>query len=235
MKKTTITYLKHSGFFVETEKSCLLFDYWKGSLPLIPAEKTLYVFASHAHHDHYAKAIFDLSKVCKKVYYILSFDIRNVGREWENVENVTFLDIHESKRVGDCEISSLKSTDEGLAFTVKVDGRNIYHAGDLHDWYWPGEPEEENLAYGKAYKEEIARIKDQKFDFSFVVLDPRQEYAGGWGMDYFLENVKSRYVFPMHLWGAYEYLKEYKDKVQDKYPETEIIEITNPGQSFVME
>ena len=33
MDKVTVTYIKHSGFLVETKESYLLFDNWEGSLP----------------------------------------------------------------------------------------------------------------------------------------------------------------------------------------------------------
>ena len=38
-KKMKITYIGHSSFSVETEKSIFIFDYFKGELPGIPADK----------------------------------------------------------------------------------------------------------------------------------------------------------------------------------------------------
>ena len=49
MDKVTVTYIKHSGFLVETKESYLLFDYWEGKLPELQYDKELYVFSSHAH------------------------------------------------------------------------------------------------------------------------------------------------------------------------------------------
>ena len=57
-----ITYIHHSAFLAETSHACLLFDYFEGTLPEIPAEKPLYVFASHRHPDHFSKVIFDLAQ-----------------------------------------------------------------------------------------------------------------------------------------------------------------------------
>ena len=48
----TITYINHSGFFVELDTVCLLFDWWKGELPELP-DKPLLVFVSHRHADHF--------------------------------------------------------------------------------------------------------------------------------------------------------------------------------------
>ena len=36
-----ITYIGHSGFYVELEEALLLFDYYKGSMPKLPHEKGL--------------------------------------------------------------------------------------------------------------------------------------------------------------------------------------------------
>lgn len=48
-----VTYLGHSGFLLEMEDALLLFDYYQGSLPEMDPEKTLFVFVSHVHYDHY--------------------------------------------------------------------------------------------------------------------------------------------------------------------------------------
>ena len=55
MSKLTVTYIKHSGFLIETANSYLLFDYWQGKLPELQYDKELYIFSSHAHHDHYTR------------------------------------------------------------------------------------------------------------------------------------------------------------------------------------
>ena len=49
-----ITYITHSSFFIETDRTCLLFDYYTGTIPKVPEGKKLYVFASHRHGDHYS-------------------------------------------------------------------------------------------------------------------------------------------------------------------------------------
>ena len=70
MDKVTVTYIKHSGFLVETKESYLLFDYWEGKLPELQYDKELYVFSSHAHHDHYTKDIFKLENKCIKKLFM---------------------------------------------------------------------------------------------------------------------------------------------------------------------
>ena len=81
----------------------------------------------------------------------------------------------------------------------------------------------------------MEHFSGKELDVSFVVLDPRQEEAGTWGMDYFLKHVRSRYIFPMHCWNNYRMIREYKAKNDAKYPTCEIMGITGPGQEFVLE
>ena len=156
MSKLTVTYIKHSGFLIETANSYLLFDYWQGKLPELQYDKELYIFSSHAHHDHYTKDIFKLENKCQRVVYVLSSDIKRASSFWKKAENVIFMKPHEEKEIDDCVISTLKSTDEGVAFLVKTEGKTIYHAGDLHWWDWPGEPEEDNKMMEQLYKAEMA-------------------------------------------------------------------------------
>lgn len=232
-KQCKVTYIKHSGILIETRSSYLLFDYWEGEIPKLNSKKNLYVLSSHAHRDHFTKDIFKLENSCITVEYLLSSDIRTKSSFWKRAENVTFLDPCTEKQIGELRVKTFLSTDEGIAFLVKLDGLNIYHAGDLHWWYWPGDPEEDNEGRRKEnYLKEIRKLKDEQIDISFVVLDPRQEYAGGYGMDQFLSRVHSRYVFPIHFWEDYSYIREYKKKNENKYPATCIMEITGKGQTF---
>lgn len=232
MKKgLKVTYLKHSGFLVETPDKYLLFDYWKGEIPSLNYKKKLYVFASHVHHDHYVKDIFKLENQCESVKYILSFDIER-SNDWKKAEQVYFLDANESVEIDDLQIKTLCSTDEGVAFLVKTDDYTIYHAGDLHWWHWPGDPEKDNQRRKETYQKEIDLLEGEKIDCAFVVLDPRQEEAGSWGMEYFLKHVESRYVFPMHCWEKYEIIKDFKEKNDTKYLTATIMDITAPGQIF---
>ncbi len=235
MSRVHVTYLQHSGFLVETEHSCLLFDYWKGAIPDLDFHKDLYIFSSHAHHDHYCREIFKLENACQNVSYILSSDIRESSRDWKKADNVTFLNVHEHGSVGECEIDTLYSTDEGVAYLVNIDGVRIYHAGDLHWWDWPGEPQDENEEMGRLYRQEIDSIQNRELDLAFVVLDPRQEESGTLGMDYFLRHVKARYVFPMHCWEDYKLIADYKKENDRKYPMTKIVGISEAGQCFEME
>ena len=55
-----ITYIFHSGFLVETDRFCYLFDYEKGPLPEADPKKPILVLSSHGHGDHYNEEVFSL-------------------------------------------------------------------------------------------------------------------------------------------------------------------------------
>lgn len=233
MKRTCkVTYLEHSGFLLETENRYLLFDYIQGELPSFSYEKPLYVFVSHAHRDHYSRSIFKLENSCRKVTYILSFDVRETDSSWKKADDVHIVDYDHKYQIGDLLLETLKSTDEGVAFLLEADGLSIYHAGDLHWWEFPEREEARNRENIRNYKREIAKIAGRRFDIAFVVLDPRQGDLGGRGLDLFLSESGARYVFPMHLWGRYDLITDYKARNQLKYITSQIMDIRYAGQVF---
>ena len=92
----------------------------------------------------------------------------------------------------------LERTDDEhmLAFIVKTKEGTIYHAGDLNDWYWDGEPKADNQRLTSAYHVEIRKIKGMHFDAAFVPLDPRQGDHYADGILYFLKNIDCNVIFP---------------------------------------
>ena len=71
-----IIYLGHSGFLIETFTAYYVFDYIRGELPAFSENKKIYVFVSHAHHDHWNSDIFYDDRLSKAKLYILGFDIK---------------------------------------------------------------------------------------------------------------------------------------------------------------
>lgn len=217
-----ITYLYNSGFIVELEKHILLFDYFKGTIPSLDPSKPLYIFISHFHHDHYNPAIYDLNH--PKITYIIDRKIKNTG-----------LKVYPNKTydIDDFHLQTLLSTDEGVAFVINVEGKYIYHAGDLHWWHWIGEPEADNKYQAGTFKKEISKIADINFDLMMIPLDPRLEETGWWGMDYILKNIKTRYVLPMHFSEDIDKMHEYLDHEPLNHYHN-IIRIHNEGEIFIL-
>ena len=220
-----VTFIEHSGFMVEMEQNVLLFDYYQGEIPSFDGSKTLYVFASHSHADHYDPAIWKLKEQYKDIHYILSDDIKDN-------EGAVVMKAHEKKEVAGIEIETLRSNDMGVAFLVKVEGKTIYHAGDLNWWHWNGEPEEDNEYYKKTFQDEMKYLEGKKIDLAFMLLDPRQEDKYCWGMNYFLEHTDSKVVFPMHCFEHYKINHHYLNCGDGRRWKNIVRDITGAGQVF---
>lgn len=203
----TITYLNHSGFFVELDTVCLLFDYWQGRLPEPVPGKKLLAFASHSHHDHYNPEIFSYAAKWGNAKVILGNDIRlSAKRKAElGVADGEFLRLgpDRTETVLGAEIRTLRSTDSGVAFLVKADGRTIYHAGDLNLWVWDGESDADNAAMTEAFETEIAKLKGVKIDLAFLTLDARQGADAARGFDHCMRTLDIQKAVPMHSFGNY--------------------------------
>ena len=220
-----VTFIEHSGFMVEMEQNVLLFDYYQGEIPSFDGSKTLYVFASHSHADHYDPAIWKLKEQYKDIHYILSDDIKDN-------EGAVVMKAHEKKEVAGIEIETLRSNDMGVAFLVEVEGKTIYHAGDLNWWHWNGEPEEDNEYYKKTFQDEMKYLEGKKIDLAFMLLDPRQEDKYCWGMNYFLEHTDSKVVFPMHCFKHYNINHHYLNCEDGRRWKDIVRDITGSGQVF---
>jgi hypothetical protein len=65
-----------------------------------------------------------------------------------------------------------------------VEGKVIYHAGDLNWWHWNGEPDEDNVYYKETFLKEMKYLEGKEIDVAFMLLDPRQEDKYCLGMNY---------------------------------------------------
>lgn len=236
-----ITYLSHSGFLIESESAYLLFDYYKGEIPVLKKEKPLAIFVSHSHHDHYNKDIFQLFHQMTHVTYYLSDDIKTdtlpehlKNNSSSEREEVIFLGPDEKLSHGGLEIETLLSTDEGVAFQVDLDGQRLFHAGDLHWWHWIGDPDSENEERKKKFIHEINKIEGRYFDAAFLVLDPRQEEAFDWGFDYFMKHTHTKAAFPMHFWGDHSVISAYCSSPKAVEIKDRVMNIQKEGQFFFL-
>lgn len=223
----TVTYLYHSGFAVEFDDIVLVFDYYKGELPETAKGKKLYVFSSHYHKDHFQYKVFDWADRYDATY-ILSKDIRTKGSEGRTVK----VKRRQKLSVDQLQIQTLRSTDEGVAFLVRVEGVTIYHAGDLNWWHWEEEGPEYNEKMKRDYQAEIGTIEGEHIDLAFVPLDPRLEEAYGWGIDHFMRHTETVHLFPMHLWGSYKTILRFMDDPLSEDYRDKIIRIAKRQQRF---
>ena len=221
-----VTYLNHSGILVELNDRYCIFDYYRGELPLLDRNKEVIVFCSHVHEDHYNPLIFELLDERRIRYQaVLANDISDEKR-LSKIKR-SFVEPNQSYQLdGGLQFETLLSNDSGVAFIVSSDEGIIYHSGDLNDWYWEGEPEEDNLELRTIYHSEIGKIRGRHFDLAFVPLDPRLEMHYADGLLYFLENVDCDAIYPIHYWGdpsvIQRFITEYPE-YQSRIRNTEVV------------
>lgn len=229
-----ITYISHSGFVVELEHHIFVFDYFRGDLPKLDAEKKIIVYASHAHHDHFVNAIFDWKLAYPNIQYVLSSDIRkSVKKELSerNLEEcVTFMRANQKLEMDTVQIETLRSTDAGVAFLIKCEDRCIYHAGDLNWWHWEGEPEYFNSHMKEAYLKEMKKLSGVKIDAAFVPVDPRLGRQYYYGIDALAKNAEVRYFIPMHCWDDYSVFEKLMMQEETKQYRDRICKISQEGE-----
>ncbi len=240
-------FLGHSGFLIELPSVTLLFDWTEGELPELRRDVPLYVFASHAHPDHFDPKIFALdpwkNKVLSEdgdnrdVYFLLghgiSLDTRR-RRRWgispETAGKARVRKGGQTLSLPRAEIETLSSTDEGVAFLVTADGRTLFHAGDLNWWHWEGEDPAWNRNMEVNFKRYTEPLAGRKIDLAMLPLDPRLGEDGFRGPAHILAAADIARFLPMHQWGDFSFTRKFLTQYPQYREQT--LEITAPGQVF---
>ena len=246
----TLTYIFHSGFVLETEESILIFDYWldlNGVVPpFLKKDKHVYVFSSHFHEDHFNSAIFEWRKQREDITYILSKDIYKHRRANKEDADVW---LAKGGTWSDETISvwALGSTDSGVSWIVETEGKRIFHAGDLNNWYAkflpdavPGqqmysfEMEEvfDPIAHEKQYLGELKDIRKIADGFDVVMFPIDGRIGNGYtlGGRQFIERFKVGLFVPMHFTTGFESAWRMKEFTDEKG--IPFWEITKEGESY---
>lgn len=218
-----IEHIVHSCFTVETKNHFLVFDYYAGDIALSKTKKN-YVFVTHGHGDHYTPNIFNWEN--NAITYILSSDIS------ENIEDkkIYTMNPDELLNIDDLEVKTFGSTDLGLSFLINVDEISLFHSGDLNWWHWNNDTPDEKKEMEIAFKSEIAKIKGEEIDIAFFPVDPRLEENFHVGGEYFIQEIKPKYFFPMHFGDKFQTSKHFIHKITNS--PSKIVEITHTNQIF---
>lgn len=229
-----VTFLDHSGFLVELPSVTLLFDWWKGELPVLRGDIPLLVFASHAHEDHFDPKIFALHADA----FLLGKDIKLTPRRKERwgvsedtaAKCLTLKGGQTVVPLPGITVETLPSTDEGVAFLVTADGQTVFHAGDLNWWHWTGEDPGWNGTMAANFKKYTAPLAGRRLDLAMLPLDPRLGEDGFRGPRTFLELADIRHFVPMHQWGDLG----FTDKFLEKHPQwaDRTTAVTHAGETF---
>jgi ankyrin repeat protein/L-ascorbate metabolism protein UlaG (beta-lactamase superfamily) len=219
-KEAYIWYLDHSSWAVKTQNHLLIFDYTdraeKPAAHFIAsgyinpegiADLNVSVFVSHDHSDHYDSSIFKWRNSITNINYILGFKPRGLSPQ-----EYTFVGPRNSKSVNGIEITTIKSTDAGVGYLLKVDGLTIYHGGDHAN--------KQNSATGPYHKEIDYLAGDQaSIDIAFVLSGAA--CGGGYadcvlqGDFYVIDKLKPNVIFPMHSGGNEHVYKQFARDVHE--------------------
>ncbi|HNY11088.1 MAG TPA: MBL fold metallo-hydrolase [Candidatus Wallbacteria bacterium] len=209
--KTKIIYIHHNCFILEYGETAFLFDMPASSfLKLGETEtiktnirgKKLFVFASHAHPDHYSSDIFKLSNVCPDARYIISDDIAAPSKN-----NLLIAKAEKTYELGELTIKTFKSNDAGLAYLIKTPEIIVYFGGDLAKWSWDDFDEETRNYMEKVFAGAISILKKESIDVAFSNADARlPNYSGA---AEFIEAVRPKLFVPMHSFGDTAAIKEF--------------------------
>ena len=132
-----VIFIHHSCFLVEVDEKVLIFDWFagdrvngytfRGQIPEYEPDTPVYVFASHKHRDHFDMDVLHWAERYSNIHYIFSKDCRmsphfleKHGFDLSVRELITYVSPCEKYQVDDLEIETLRSTDAGVAFYVKV-------------------------------------------------------------------------------------------------------------------
>jgi len=213
-----LTYIFHSGFALETERSILVFDYWMDPADvmscILTAQKPIYVFSSHFHPDHFTRKIFAWKEKKSNITYILSKDIQKRKRAQKEDADVWLA------KGGTWEDENIKviatgSNDSGVSWIVETCGKRIFHAGDLCNWY-ARFLSEENVpetvvseefgqinpkAEEKLFLGELKDILKRTDSFDLVMFPVDGRIGNGYtlGARQFIERFKVGLFVPMHF------------------------------------
>lgn len=215
----TITYIFHSGFAVETDSSILVFDFWMdptGAIDrILSSPKPLYVFSSHFHEDHFNREIFSWRhrRQAGKCTYIMSKDILRHRRAAKD-EADAWLGKGASWHDDLLNVTATGSTDSGVSWVVSTEGKLIFHAGDLNNWYArfladgdSGPIMSDEFGLVDPVKEEkrfLGELKDirkvtDRFDVAMFPVDGRIGNGYTRGPRQFIERFKVGLLVPMHF------------------------------------
>lgn len=208
-----LIYLYHSGFALAGGNFTLVFDYFEDSESadcgilhneLLQRPGRFYVLASHFHADHFSREVLRWRELRPDIVYLFSKDILRHRRARK--EEALFLKKGDTYADECLAVRAFGSTDVGVSFLVEVEGKKIFHAGDLNNWHWMDESSEaEWRGYEKNFLHELGDIRSYTpdLDVAMFPVDPRlgREYMRG--ARQFVEQIKTAVFVPMHFDEAY--------------------------------
>ena len=209
-----ITHYYHSGFSVASERTLVVFDYWRGENGELKPEKQIttellkqfenvFVFISHEHIDHLDPIVFTWSET-GNVSYIVSSDMP-VGTRGKRMAPGDTLKLSD-----ELSVTAFDSTDLGVSFLADFCGIRFFHAGDLNFWHWRDESTMQEIEEADAeFRKAVKPLEKEKIDVAFFPVDPRQGAMFDAGANFFILSVKPRILIPMHYFRRADTALDY--------------------------
>ncbi|MGI6794855.1 MBL fold metallo-hydrolase [Bacteroides sp. KG68] len=237
-----LNYIYHSGFAIEADGVTVIIDYYKDASEEVSGESivydrllkktgTLYVLCSHFHPDHFNRKVLLWKDCHSDIRYIFSKDILKHRRA--TAEDATYIskgDIYEDEHI--C-IQAFGSTDVGISFLIELQGKRLFHAGDLNNWHWSEESTPQEIR--KAESDFLAEVRDlqqvvPKIDVVMFPVDSRigKDYMRG--AEQFVERIKTSIFVPMHFSKDYRGGNAFQSFAESKG--CRFLSISHPGESF---
>lgn len=236
-----LVYIYHSGFALLGDGFTVIMDYYRDSADkhaqaalarlagglhenpeevqrlgvvhdqLLHRPGKLYVLASHFHPDHFNKEVLGWREKRPDIIYIFSKDILRHRRAQK--EDAVWLKKGEEYEDETLKVRAFGSTDIGVSFLLEVEGKKIFHAGDLNNWHWMDESTEaEWKGAEKNFLHELDYIYEytHEVDVAMFPVDPRlgKEYMRG--AEQFVKKIKTHIFVPMHFTPEYEKANAFK-------------------------
>lgn len=213
-------FIHHSSYLWVGDRSMILWDYYgRGEVASFLAEhpdKHLYIMVTHSHGDHYSPIIFDTPFVTHAggVVYIFHEELK----ETINREEVHYLETGKDWGDNQIMVKAFGSTDCGGSFYVEIEDQKLFHAGDLNNWHWNQEADEEYIElYETHWQRELGRLTDsvRLLDLLMFPTDLRlgRDYLKG--LRSLLAMTEVKYLAPMHLNGVLD--PKELEELCDKY------------------
>lgn len=233
-----IYFLHHSAVCVVLGEALLVFDHYihktdaglkmgaVGADDIVRA-KRVYVFVSHAHHDHFNPRIYEWA--AGHVQFILDDTVPEQGVP----EGTVFLHRGREYDDGYIHVREFGSTDMGGSFSVTCEGTSFFHAGDFNDWHWKDEGNKRySRVMSRLFERELRHIKRHagNIDYAYFPLDRRMGTDYDAGAIRFIETMQPKVFVPIHFM-AFADTQEFSEK--QTHGRTRVLAVNRNGERLV--